>query len=144
MILPDLNLLIHAYNTSSPRHEAARGWWEEVLSRPAPTVGLAWVVVLGYIRLTTHPRIMDRPLSPSAACADVESWLGQPQVALVHPGQRHASILFDLLRGLGTAGNLTTDAHLTALAIEHQATLLTTDADFARFPGLKWENPLAG
>jgi toxin-antitoxin system PIN domain toxin len=143
VIIPDLNLLIHAYNTGSRRHDAARGWWEEALSRPAPTVGLPWVVVLGYIRLTTHPRIMDRPLSPSLACADVESWLDQPQVTLLHPGKRHASVLFDLLRGLGTAGNLTTDAHLAALAMEYQATLFTTDADFARFPGLRWENPLA-
>jgi predicted nucleic acid-binding protein len=73
----------------------------------------------------------------------VEAWLAQPQVALLHPGERHATILFDLLRGLGTAGNLTTDAHLAALAIEHQAELCSTDADFARFPGLRWRNPLA-
>jgi predicted nucleic acid-binding protein len=73
----------------------------------------------------------------------VESWLAQPQVFLLHPGHRHAAILFDLLRRLGTAGDLTTDAHLAALAIEHQAEVCTTDADFARFPGLRWRNPLA-
>lgn len=143
MIVPDLNLLIHAYNAESPVQEKARVWWEELMSRPAPTVGLPWVVALGYIRLTTHPRVMGHPLSPSAACNDVEKWLAQPQVTLLHPGDRHASILFDLLRGLGTAGNLTTDAHLAALAMEYQATLHTTDADFTRFPGLRWENPLA-
>ena len=144
MIVPDVNLLIHAYNAESPVHGAARAWWEALLSRPAPVVGLAWVVVLGYIRLTTHPRIMSAPLSPASACADVEAWLAQPQVTLIHPGERHASTLFHLLRGLGTAGNLTTDAHLAALAMEYQATLHTTDADFARFAGLRWENPLAG
>ncbi len=143
MIVPDPSLLIHAYNAASPVHEEARAWWEEVLSRPAPAVGLPWVVALGYIRLTTHPRIMAHPLTASAACADVESWLAQPQVLLLHPGERHATTLFHLLRKLGTAGNLTTDAHLAALAMEHQATLHTTDADFTRFPGLRWENPLA-
>lgn len=142
MIIPDLNLLIHAYNSASPVHAEARGWWEELLSRPAPAVGLAWVVVLGYVRLTTHPRVMANPLTASAACADVESWLAQPQVTLLHPGERHAVTLFHLLRNLGTAGNLTTDAHLAALAMEYQATLHTTDADFARFSGLRWENPL--
>lgn len=124
--------------------ECARAWWEELLSRPAPPVGLPWAVVLGYIRPSTHPRVMSRPISPDAACADVEAWLAQPQVTLIHPGRRHAATLFHLLRGLGTAGNLTTDAHLAALATECQATLHTTDADFARFPGLRWENPLAG
>jgi toxin-antitoxin system PIN domain toxin len=144
VIVPDLNLLIHAYNVGSAVHGAARQWWEELLSRPVPVVGLAWVVVLGYIRLTTHPRVMSHPLTPSSACADVESWLAQPQVVLLHPWDRHATTLFHLLRGLGTAGNLTTDAHLAALAMENQATLHTTDADFARFPGLRWENPLEG
>jgi len=142
VILPDVNLLIHAYNAESPVHGAARAWWEGALSRPAPPVGLAWAVVLGYIRLTTHPRVMARPLPVTTACAHVESWLAQPHVTLVHPGERHATVLFHLLRTLGTAGNLTTDAHLAALAMEHQADLRTTDADFARFPGLRWENPL--
>jgi hypothetical protein len=82
-------------------------------------------------------------MSPGSACARAEAWLAQPQVLLIHPGERHAGILFGLLRGLGTAGNLTTDAHLAALAIEHQAELRSTDADFARFPGLRWSNPLA-
>jgi toxin-antitoxin system PIN domain toxin len=142
VIIPDVNLLIHAYNTGSPVHESARNWWEETLSHPAPSVGLPWVVALGYIRLTTHPRVMSAPLTASEACADVETWLAQPQVTLLHPGDRHATTLFHLLRNLGTAGNLTTDAYLAALAMEYQATLHTTDADFARFPGLRWENPL--
>ena len=142
MILPDVNLLLHAYNLDSPRHADARAWWERVLGAPGP-VGLSWSVILGYVRISTHPRILANPLPVAKACAHVEAWLAQPQVALVHPGDRHAAILFDLLRGLGTAGNLTTDAHLAALAIEHQAELQSTDADFARFPGLRWRNPLA-
>lgn len=141
MILPDVNLLLHAYNLDSPRHAEAKAWWEEKLSEPAP-VGLAWSVVLGYIRIATHPRILASPLPVARACAQVEAWLAQPQVALIHPGGRHAAILFDLLRRLGSGGNLTSDAHLAALAIEHQAELNSTDADFARFPGLRWRNPL--
>jgi len=142
MIVPDLNLLIHAYNAGSPVHERARSWWEGLLNRSTPAIGLAWVVALGYIRLTTHPRVMASPLTPDQACADVESWLAQPQVTLLHPGDRHAATLFHLLRTLGAAGNLTTDAHLAALAMEYHATIHTTDADFSRFSGLKWENPL--
>ena len=142
MILPDVNVLVHAYNLGSPRHAEARRWWERTLSEPAP-VGLAWSVALGYIRIATHPGILANPLPAASACEHVESWLAQPQVALLHPGERHAAILFDLLRKLGTAGNLTTDAHLAALAIEHQAEVCSTDADFARFPGLRWRNPLS-
>jgi len=142
MIVPDVNVLIHAYNSDSPRHAEARAWWERTLGEPAP-VGLAWSVALGYTRIATHPRILANPLRAADACAHVEAWLGQPQVALLHPGDRHAAILFHLLRKLGTAGNLTTDAHLAALAIEHQAEICSTDADFARFPGLRWRNPLS-
>lgn len=142
MIVPDVNVVIHAYNSDSPAHERARAWWERTLSDPRP-VALAWSVVLGYIRITTHTRVLRRPLGPEEACRHVESWLAQPQVFLLHPGDRHASILFTLLRQLGTAGNLTTDAHLAALAIEHQAEVASSDADFARFPGLRWNNPLA-
>jgi len=143
MILPDVNVIVHAYNADSPVHPRAKAWWEETLGAPGP-VGLTWSVVLGYIRISTHTRILSNPLSPSIACSHVESWLAQPQVALIHPGQRHAAILFGLLRGLGTAGNLTSDAHLAALAIEHQAEVVSTDADFGRFQGLKWRNPLTG
>jgi uncharacterized protein len=143
MILPDVNVIVHAYNADSPRHHRARAWWEEVLSAPEP-IGLAWSVALGYIRISTHTRILSNPLDPSVACGHVESWLEQPQVSLLHPGERHAGVLFDLLRRLGTAGNLTTDAHLAALAIEHQAEICSTDVDFGRFPGLKWRNPLEG
>lgn len=139
--MPDVNLLIHAYNLESPLHAAARGWWEGLLNGSRP-VGLAWVAALGYIRISTHRQILAQPMPVAAACERVRSWLARPYLGILHPGERHAEILFGLLQELGTAGNLTTDAHLAALSIEHQAELHTTDADFARFPGLRWKNPL--
>lgn len=142
MIVPDINLLIHAYNSESRFHAAARSWWEDLLNDTRP-VGLPWVTALGFIRIATHRQVLERPLSASAACARVRRWLAQPSVAILEPGSRHSEILFGLLKHLGTAGNLTTDAHLAALCIEHQAELHSTDADFARFPGLRWKNPLA-
>jgi toxin-antitoxin system PIN domain toxin len=141
VIVPDVNLLIHAHNSDSPLHAAARAWWEELLSSTRP-VGLAWVAVLGFVRIATHRQVLERPLPVAVACAAARSWLAQPYVSVLHPGERHAEILFGLLEALGTAGNLTTDAHLAALAIEHQAQLQSTDRDFGRFPGLRWENPL--
>jgi toxin-antitoxin system PIN domain toxin len=142
VILPDLNLLIHAYNSTSPVHAAAREWWEGCLAQNRPIL-LPWVVALGFLRLSTHRQIAVHPLPVEEACAIVEDWLARPQVSPIHPGNRHGAILFDLLRAVGTGGNLTTDAHLAALAIEHQLELQTTDGDFAKFPGLRWRNPLS-
>ncbi|MGH9258234.1 MAG: type II toxin-antitoxin system VapC family toxin [Vicinamibacterales bacterium] len=142
MILPDINLLLHAYNTKSSLHTAARVWWEDLLNSTRP-VGLAWVGMLGFIRLTTQRQVLANPLPVAVACGHVRAWLVQPYVTILDPGTRHAEILLGLLESLGTAGNLTTDAHLAALAIEHQAELHSTDADFSRFPGLRWTNPLA-
>ena len=141
MTLPDINLLLHAYNYKSPLHTAARAWWEGLLNGARP-VGLAWMGILGFVRLTTQRQVLANPLPVTVACGHVRAWLAQPYVAVLDPGPRHAEILFGLLEGLGTAGNLTSDAHLAALAIEHQAELHSTDADFARFPGLRWTNPL--
>lgn len=142
MILPDLNLILYAYNRGSASHLPAKTWWETTLSNPRP-VGLCWALMLGFIRLSTHRSVFKEPLSVSASCDEVRAWLAQPQVVILEPGQRHATILFDLLERLGTGGNLTTDAHLAALAIEHQCELHSTDSDFSRFPGLRWRNPLA-
>jgi uncharacterized protein len=142
MILPDVNVLIHAYNSGSNRHKAARGWWERTLTLPRP-VGLPWAVILGFIRIATNRKILDNPLRPIDAIRRVRSWLVVPEVQILTPGESHAEILFGLLEHLGTAGNLTTDAHLAALAIEYQAELASTDTDFARFPGLRWFNPVA-
>ena len=142
MILPDINLLLHAYNTESPAHADARAWWEELLNGTRP-VGLSWATMLGFIRLSTHRLILTNPMSVSNACGHVRAWLAQPYVSILDPGPRHAEIVFGLLESLGTGGNLTTDAHLAALAIEHQAELHSTDADFGRFPGLRWKDPTA-
>jgi toxin-antitoxin system PIN domain toxin len=105
-------------------------------------VGLAWIAVLGFIRIATHRHVFPNPLPATAACTHARTWLTRPYVSVLHPGERHAEILFRLLESLGTGGNLTTDAHLATLAIEHQAELHSTDADFKRFPGLRWVNPL--
>lgn len=141
MIIPDINLLVHAYNRESPSHASARAWWEALLNGTRP-VGIPWIVMLGFIRIATHRQILLRPMTAAEACARVRAWLGRPLVTVVHPGDRHADILFNLLEALGTAANLTTDAHLAALAIEYQAELHSTDADFQRFAGLRWINPL--
>jgi toxin-antitoxin system PIN domain toxin len=141
MILPDLNVILHAHNRGSAVHRPAREWWETALSDPRP-LGLCWAVMLGFIRLSTRRGIFREPLPVTAACGEVRAWLAQPQVTILEPGRRHAAIVFDLLERLGTAGNLTTDAHLAALAIEHQCELFSTDTDFNRFPGLHWTNPL--
>ena len=142
MIVPDLNLLLYAYDASSGRYPLAAKWWESVMNG-SEAVGLPWAVLLGFIRLTTSRAVMRRPLSAARACGHVREWLGAPNTTILQPGDGHAAILLPLLEALGTAGNLTTDAHLAALAIEHRAVLHTTDRDFARFAGLKWTNPLA-
>jgi toxin-antitoxin system PIN domain toxin len=139
--LPDVNLLLYAVDESSARHGPARAWVEERLSG-AETFALAWVVLLAFVRLTTSSRVFQSPLTPSQALDLVDSWLAQPCATVVHPTSRHAPVLRQLLEPLGTAGNLTTDAHLAALAIEHGAELCSTDTDFSRFAGLRWTNPL--
>ena len=141
MRLVDANLLIYAVNSRSPHHEPARDWLTETLSGTR-TVGLAWNVLLAFIRLTTRAAAVDNPIPPSTALDVVDSWLALPVVSVVHPTRRHSAILRNLLDLTGTAGNLTTDAHLAALAIEHGAQLCSRDADFSRFPGLRWVDPL--
>jgi hypothetical protein len=139
--VPDVNLLVYAYDSESARHPEARLWWEETLNGPRP-VGLAWVAVLGFLRIMTNPRIMRTPMGPSDAIRRVRAWLALPHVEILTPGERHAELLFSLLEEAGAAGNLTGDAHLAALAIEYRAELASTDTDFARFPRLRWFNPL--
>lgn len=143
MTLPDVNLLIYAYNRGAPYHANAKAWWEGLLSSDEP-VGLAWVVALGYIRLMTHRAVLVTPLAPKHALGHVRSWLARPNVEVLDPGTRHLEILERLFGVLGTAGTLTTDVHLAALALEHQCELHSNDVDFARFPGLRWRNPLDG
>ena len=141
MLIPDINILVHAYNLNSPRHERARRWWVDTLNQPRP-IGMPWATVLGFIRIMTHRNVLENPMHVEDVIRRVRAWLQHPAVQMLSPGDHHAEILFNLLRHLGTAGNLTTDAHLAALAIEYQAELVSTDTDFARFPGLRWLNPL--
>jgi toxin-antitoxin system PIN domain toxin len=139
--LLDVNLLLYAYDESSPDHPRARAWLEDVLSS-GETVALPWVVLLAFLRLTTRAAVFASPLAPEEALDVVDELLAQPSVTVVHPGPRHPALLRELLADVGTAGNLTTDAHLAALAREHGATLCSRDADFSRVPGLRWLDPL--
>jgi toxin-antitoxin system PIN domain toxin len=139
--LVDLNVLLYAVNSEAPEHVRARAWWERAVNDDE-TIGLTWVVLLGFLRLSTHPRVFPRPLSPSVAAAKVDAWLARPNVRLVCEKDSHWGALKPLLSHAGTAANLTTDAHLAALAITHDAVLVSCDMDFGRFKGLRWENPL--
>jgi toxin-antitoxin system PIN domain toxin len=141
MIVADVNLLVYAHNRASPLHERARQWWEDLITRQQP-VGLAWAVAFGFVRLVTHPSVLVSPLAPLDALKRVRGWLAQPEVRVIEPGARHLAIVEELFRATGVAGGLTTDTHLAALAIEHQAELHSNDSDFRRFPGLKWVDPL--
>lgn len=141
MILIDANLLIYAVDRDAPNHRAARRWLESVLSGTTG-VGLAWIVILAFLRITTRTGLLRRPLTPEAALDYVDSWLRQPYVEPVGPGQGHWPALQRLLRASGTAGNLTSDAHLAAMAIERAATVYSSDNDFKRFPGVEHINPL--
>ncbi len=141
MKIVDANLLLYATDARSPRHEAARAWLERQLSG-GETFAFTWIVLLAFLRLSTNPHVFVRPLSPDRAFDVLDRWLGQPCVVIVHPGDRHPAVVRQLLRPLGTAGNLVNDAHLAALAVEHGAELNSCDADFSRFSGLRWINPL--
>ena len=142
MIVVDANLLLYAYDASSAAHDAARAWLEETLSSSDP-VGLPWATLLAFLRISTNPRALTRPLSMAEASAIVDAWLSQPCVTIAEPGERHWEVLAGLLAAGQVRGPLVSDAHLAALAIEHGATLATTDRDFARFDGLRTSNPLA-
>jgi len=142
MKLVDLNILLYAINRDAPRHAKIRSWWEKALSADEP-VGLPWIVLLGFLRLATNPRVFASPLTASQAIDRIDTWLTCPNLRVVVEAEEHWRILKELLADAGTAGNLTTDAHLAALAISHGATLASCDADFGRFGQLRWENPAA-
>ena len=138
MKLPDVNVLLGAVNEESEEHEQARAWLEEAFKSPAG-VGLSWTALLGFIRLSTRRGILSSPLCVEDALVVVHDWIAAPGAQILHPGERHEAILSRLLIAAGTAGNLTTDAHLAALAIEHGATLGSFDRDFERFSGLEFD-----
>lgn len=142
MILVDANLLLYAEDSLSERHDAARIWWDARLSGRDP-VALSWPVVKAFVRIGTNPRLHQRPLTLKEAIARVQSWFDQPVVRMVQPTDVHWVIFQRMLRSGNATGNLVSDAHLAALAIEHNCVLQSTDADFARFRGLKWKNPIS-
>jgi uncharacterized protein len=142
MILVDINVLIYACIRSAPEHDRARAWLEGQINGLA-RVGLPWFSLLGFIRLTTNPRVLERPLPMKTAWRQVTAWLACDNVWVPAPTERHASVLEPLLAQPGVHGNLISDAHLAALAIEHGLTLCSSDGDFARFANLNWLNPLA-
>lgn len=141
MILVDANLLLYAYQPRAPQHAAAKAWLESALNGPQ-LFRVAWLTVWAFLRIGTNPRIFERPLSIAEAEAAVSAWLEQGNADILEPGERHWEILGRLMREGQATGPLVMDAVLAALAIEHGATLCTTDRDFARFRGLEWTNPL--
>lgn len=141
MIVPDVNLLVYAYDDRSSFHATARRWWEGLLNG-TELVGVAWVTTAAFVRLVTHPRVLELPLVPAQALDYVEEWFRIPQVTPINPGREHLGLFRRNLEAAGVGANLVTDAHLAALAMEYQAELHSNDADFGRFPGLRWRNPL--
>jgi len=138
--LPDANVLLYALDDTSSRHAGAKAWLDATLSG-SEEVGLAWVVLLAVLRLTTKPAVFAHPLRPDEAFDIVDEWLAQPCTLIVHPTVRHSALMRGLLAATGSAGNLTTDAHLAALSVEYGAQICSYDADFARFPGVSLINP---
>lgn len=142
MILVDANLLLYAANHSAPEHARARSWLDTQLNGTA-RVGLPWSCLLAFVRLASNPVVVRHAVAPSEAWHQVEAWLACESAWIPQPGVRHAEVLAALITLPWVTSRLVPDAHLAALAIEHGLTLCSTDGDFARFPGLKWHNPLA-
>lgn len=140
MQLVDANVLLYAVNERSARHDEARDWLDRSLAG-SETVAFAWMVLLAFVRLGTHRAVFPRPLAVEDACGVVRDWLARPSAVVVEPTTRHAGVLADLLTEVGAAGNLVNDAHLAALSLEHGCGIVSYDADFARFPGVRWRTP---
>ena len=136
MFIVDANVLLYATNKQASQHVTARIWLDSALSATEP-VGFPWVIVLAFVRLTTRSGVLPNPLTPKVALDVVEAWLAQPVATEVAPTSRHFTVFRGLVEQVGSAGNLTTDAHLAALAIEHGAELVSFDRDVQRFPGLR-------
>ena len=141
MILLDANLLIYSHVSSFPQHAQARSWLDAQLSGGGP-VGLPWASLLAFLRIVTNPRVFEHPESMAAAWRQVTTWLDVDAVWIPEPAEQHRDVLGSLLNAVGVQANLVPDAHLAALAIEHGLLLCSTDGDFARFPNLRWHNPL--
>ena len=139
MLIPDLNVLVHSVNSDDRNFEASAEWVSSAMNG-AETIGLAWVVLVGFVRLTTSRRVLRAPLDSSEAVDMVRSWQSRSCTVLVEPTARHLDLLQGLLAETGTGGNLVNDAHIAVLALEHAATVITYDTDFERF-GVPWERP---
>jgi uncharacterized protein len=143
VILVDANILIYSHVRSFSQHEAARDWLDQQLNG-STRVGLPWVSLLAFLRLITNPRVFERPEPMADAWRQVRAWLACETAWIPQPTERHADRLNELLALPGVHANLVPDAHMAALALEHGLTLCSTDGDFARFPTLRWLNPVAG
>ncbi len=142
MVIPDVNILIYAHYADMGQHRVVSAWLEEQFARPETTIGLCWLTLWGFIRVGTNPRLWPRPPSIEESFERIEEWRNQPNVVLLQPGPRHQHILKALMLETEAVGSLATDAAPAAFAIEHAATLASTDRDFRRFSGLRWVNPL--
>jgi toxin-antitoxin system PIN domain toxin len=141
VILVDANLLLYAHNRSAPEHAAARAWFERALSGP-DRIGVPWPSILAFVRLASNPVVFRQPITPASAWQVVRQWLRQENVWIPTPGTTHGEIFESLLADRRVTSRMVPDAHLAALAIEHGLTLCSTDGDFTRFAGLRWNNPL--
>lgn len=142
MKVVDANVLLYAVNEDAPHHGASHAWLDGTLGG-TETVGFTWIVLLAFVRLSTRPGLFSRPLTLDDTVKVIETWLAQPAAVVLDPTPRHLSLLHGLLAPFGTAANLTNDAHLAAIAIEHRGTVVSFDNDFARFPGVRWQLPIA-
>lgn len=143
MILVDANLLVYAVDRRAMQHERAAAWLEEQLNGEA-RVGLPWESLSAFMRIATHPRVMARPLTAAQAWEFVQEWIGAPVAWTPTPTDRHAEVLGALIQRHGVTGNLVQDAHLVAIALQHGLDVCSADTDFARFPEIRWTNPLVG
>lgn len=141
MRIVDANVLLYAVNADTRHHDSSRRWLDDALSG-ADTVGFTWLAVTAFVRISTKAGLFGRPLATGEALAQVRTWLDAPGARTVEPGAQHVTILDSLLGEVGAGGNLVSDAHLAAIAIEHRAEVVSFDADFGRFPGLRWVRPL--
>lgn len=140
--LVDANLVLWAHHRQFAQHEAARAWWRGALTA-SPQVGVSWPTIVAFLRISTHPRALRKPLSIDVAWSEVERWISRPNVWIPVPTERHGAIFADLLRSGAATANHVPDAHLAALAIEWGLELLSADRDFARYPGLRWRDPVS-
>ena len=142
MIVPDTNLLVHAYNTDAPQHSAARQWWDGLVNG-VEKVGVPWIVATGFIRILSNRRIVPSPLIPAESVNLVEDWFNHGHIAPIDPGPAHIDLFRRFLDVPGSGPNLVPDAHIAAIAMEYDAEVHSADRDFGRFPGVRWRNPLA-